>query len=151
MIVVPTTTFPWIWPSNGKIIRGPFQNFWILPLMEVFRHVYMTNCCYFYFRWFVAWGFMIHYWCLDYDGWWLILPILFLISWFNWRLNFLTLNSFWWYVHCWTHLSYHLPFICLLSDSSLSTLFTLPMTLFTLQRVVIFDLSNDLVFTSLVS
>ena len=28
--VVPTTTSPWIWPSNGKIVRGPLPKIWIL-------------------------------------------------------------------------------------------------------------------------
>ena len=60
-----------------------------------------------------------------------------LILWVNQWLNFLTLDSFWWYVHCWTHLSYHLPFRSLPSGLTLSTLFTLPSglplsTLFTL-------------------
>ena len=75
--IIPTTTPPWIWPSNGKILRSPYQNIWILSLMEVFRHVYMTNYSYIYFRWLKVWGSMIFPWCFDYDVWWLILPIIF--------------------------------------------------------------------------
>ena len=58
---------------------------------------------------------------------------------------------FWWYVHDWTHLSLYLPFRNLPSGLSLLTLFTLVVTLFTLQRVVIFDLSNEIFFTRLES
>ena len=119
--------------------------------MEVFRHVYMTNCSYFYFRWLKAWGPIIFHWCFDYDGWWLNLHILLLIPWVNWWLNFLTLNAFLWYDHCWTHLSCHLSFRSLPSGLSLSTLFTLPMTIFTLRRLVIFDHSNEMIFIGIVS
>ena len=42
-----------------------------------FRHVYMTNCSYFYFQWLKAWGFVIFHWFFDFDGWWLTLHILF--------------------------------------------------------------------------
>lgn len=52
--------------------------------------------------------------------------------------NLLTLNIFLWYGQYWTHLSYHVPLISLLNGVSLSPLFTLPMTLFTLQGVVFF-------------
>ena len=52
-----------------KILRGPYQNFWILPLMEVFRHVYMTNYSYsYYWKREVLWPFiyaltlMVHGW-----------------------------------------------------------------------------------------
>jgi hypothetical protein len=75
--VVPITTCPWIWPYNGKIIRGSYQSFWILPLMEFFIHVYMTNYSYCYFRWLKAWSSMVFPWCFEYYGWWLILPIFF--------------------------------------------------------------------------
>ena len=76
--VLPTTTSTWIWPSNGKILRGPLQKFWILQLMEVFVHLYMTNCFYIYFRWLKARGSMIFHWLFYYDCWWFIFPILFL-------------------------------------------------------------------------
>ena len=149
--VVPKTTSPWIWPSNGQILRGTFQNFWIPILLEVFRHVYMTNCSYFYFQWLKVWSYVIFHWCFDYDDWWLIFPILFFIPWVNWWLNLITLNSFWLYVHCWTHLSYDAPLRSLLSGLHLPNLFTLPMTLFTLRRVVIFYLSNNIIFMHIVS
>ena len=55
-------------------------------------------------------------------------------------LIFSLLDSFWWYVHGWTHFSLHLSYGSLPSGLSLSTLFTLPMTIFSLQRVVIFYL-----------
>ena len=42
--VVPKTTPPLIWPSNGKIIRGPYQIFFNPTLMEGFDYVNMTNC-----------------------------------------------------------------------------------------------------------
>ena len=92
--VVPATTYPWIWPSNGQILRGPYQIFWILPLMEVFRHVYMTNYSYIHFWWLKDWGSMIFHWCFGYDHWWLIFPIVFLISWVNWWLSCLLWMTF---------------------------------------------------------
>ena len=141
---VPTTTSPWIWPYNMKIIRGPLQKFWILPLMDVFRHVYMTNYSYIYFWLLRASSSMILHWCFHYDGWWLIFPILFLISSVNCWLNFLTLDVFLWYVHFLTHLSYHIPFRCLPSGLPLSTLFTL-------RRVVIFGIYNELIFIIMMS
>ena len=123
--VVPRTTPPWIWPSNGKILRVPYQKFLILNTYGGFRHVYMTNSSYFYIRWVKAWGSMIFHWCFDYDGWWLTLHIFVLIPWVNWWLNILSLDVFWWHGHFLTHLSYHLPLISILSGSPLSTLFTL--------------------------
>ena len=54
---------------------SPYQNFLILTLMEVSRHVYMTNWSYIYFLWLKAWGSMIFHWWFDYDGWSLIFPI----------------------------------------------------------------------------
>ena len=44
--VVPTTTPPLIWPSNGQILRGPYQKFLNPTLMEGFDYVNMTNCSY---------------------------------------------------------------------------------------------------------
>ena len=135
--VVPTTTSPWIWPYNDKIIRDPLRKLWILPFMGVLDlYIWLIAPSFPFDDWKleVLWSFI---WCFHYDGWWLILPIFLLIPWVNWWLNVLTLNVFWWYDHCWTHLNYHLPFKSLLSGLSLSTLFTLPMTLFTIQRVVI--------------
>ena len=55
-----------------------------------------------------------------------------------------------WYDHFWIHLVYHLPLISLLTSSPLFTLFTLPMTLFTLRSLVIFYHSNGIIFTSIV-
>ena len=141
--VVPTTTSFWIWPSNGKILRGLYQNFWILTLMEVFRHVYMTNCSYIYFWWLKGWGSMIFHWRFGFDGWWLILPILFWSHELIGVWNFLNLDWFLWYVHFLTHLSHHLPFKSLSSGLPLSTIFTL-------LRVVIFYLYNEITFTSFV-
>ena len=149
--VVPTTTSLWIRPSNGKILRISYQNFWILTLMEVFRYAYMTNCSTFTsddWRLEVVWYFLdalivivgdwyslYYFWYHELIGGWI----------------FLLLDSFWGYVHCWPNLSLYLSFRSLPSGLSLSTLFTLPMTPFTLQRVVIFDLFNKLVFTRLLS
>jgi len=80
VFVVPTTTSPWIWPSNGKILRGPYQIFWILTLMEVLRHVYMTNFSYIYFR------------LLKVEGAWSFLDDLIMIvgDWYSW-------SSFWYH------------------------------------------------------
>ena len=35
-MLYPQQPPPWIWPFNGKILRGPLLYFWILLLMEVF-------------------------------------------------------------------------------------------------------------------
>ena len=35
-VLYPKQPPPWIWPSNGKILRDPLLNFWILLLMDVF-------------------------------------------------------------------------------------------------------------------
>ena len=42
--LVPTTTSPWIWPSNGKIIRGPLPKFLIPTIFGGFQ-----RCIYDYF------------------------------------------------------------------------------------------------------
>ena len=138
LIVVPTTTPAWIWPSNGKILRGPYQNFWILILMEVFGYVYMTNCSYICFRWLKAWSCMIFYQCFDCDGWLLVYPVLFWYHELNGGWTLFLFDSFWWYVHWWTHLSLYLSFTSLPSGFSLLTLFTLPMTLSTFKGLLFF-------------
>lgn len=35
-LLYPQQPPPWIWPSNGQILRGPFLNFWIQLVVEVF-------------------------------------------------------------------------------------------------------------------
>lgn len=148
--VVPKTTPPCIRPSNGKIIRGPYQKFWILSLMEVFyMYIWLTAPTFTPDDWKVEvvwyfidalalmngnWYSLSSFWYHELIGGWI----------------FLLLDSFWWYVHDWTHLSLYLSFKRLPSGLSLFTLLTLPMTLFTLQRVFIFYLSNDFIFTRLV-
>ena len=149
--VVPIKNLPLIWPSNGKIIRGPYQYFLNPTLIEGFDYVNMTDCSYLLllviedlklyvllsmlWLWWLVIDLIYHFWYYEFFGGWI----------------YLLLDSFWWYVHCWSLLSLYLSFRSLPSCLSLSTLFTLPMTLFTVQMVVIFDLSNDLIFTRLVS
>jgi hypothetical protein len=60
------------------------------------------------------------HWCFEYDGWWSTLPIFFLIPWVNWWFNIITINSSWWYDHCWIHLIWHLPLRNLLTGSPFS-------------------------------
>ena len=104
----------------------------------------------FLFRWLKAWGYVIFHWCFDYDGWWLTLHIFFLSHELIGGWIFLLLESFWGYVHGCSHLSFYLSFRNLPNGLSLSTLFTLPMTLFTLRRLVIFYHSNGIIFIGIV-
>ena len=67
--VVPTTSPPWIWPSNGQILRGLYQKFWILQLWRFFCYVYMTNYSYICFWWLKIWSCMIFYWCFSFGEW----------------------------------------------------------------------------------
>ena len=74
-LVYPSTTSPWIWPSNGQIWRGHVPNFWILLFMEDFRHVYMTIAPMFptfdgFFWWLRVWNDVILHECFGLIGWW---------------------------------------------------------------------------------
>jgi hypothetical protein len=79
----------------------------------------------------------------------LTFPIFYLILWVNWWLHILSFNASLWYDNCWIHLVYHLPLRSLLTSSPSFTLFTLPMTLLTFQKLVIFDHYNGLIFTDI--
>ena len=91
--VVPTRTLPWIWSSNGKILRGPYKKFWILHLWRVFGYVYMTNCSYFCFLWLNTWSCVIFLsmLCL----WWLVTDLTYplLIKWVIWWFILLAIRS----------------------------------------------------------
>ena len=121
--VVPTTTPPLIWPSNGKIIRGPYQIFWILHLLEGFDYVNMTNCSYLLLPviedlklclllsmlwiWWLATGLIYPFWYYKLFCGWIDL----------------LLDSFWWYVHDWSLLRFYPSFKSLPISFLLLTIF----------------------------
>ena len=138
--VVPTTTSPLILPSYGKILTGPFLNFWILLLMEVFSmYIWLLAPTLLTFDdlfwWLRVEDDIIFHGCFVYDGWCFNLPIFYLIPWVNWWLNLLTRNASWWYYHCWN------PLVCKPSNR---------FTLFTHWRLVVFGHSNGIIFIGIV-
>ena len=117
--VVPITTSPWIWPSNGKIIRGPLLNFWILLLMEVLGMYILLIApnfplvCFSFVVWEpeVMWSLTIALSnMVDVD-----LAYIYLTLYNNWWLYHISWNASWWNFHYWSHLICYFPLRSLLT------------------------------------
>ena len=134
--VVPTTTSPWFWPSNGKILRGPLLNF-LNPttygVIGMYIWLIAPNLSFDDWKPKVMWSFIdplnmmvnLSYLLLDPMSQLVVESSYFEFFFMVWYLLYpvdLTLAP-------------HKP-------SNWFTLFTLPMTLFTLRRLVIFYHSN---------
>ena len=106
--LVPTTTSPWIWPSNGKIIRGPLPKFLIPTIFGGFQ-----RCIYDYFSYIHRFSFvsriMVWYFMDDFLNW-LIVNISYflyvdLLSLF--MILFLLLGILLWFINFWVIWFYH--------------------------------------------
>ena len=91
--VVPTTTSPFIWPSNGKILSGPYQIFWVLHIWMVFGYVYMTNCSYLLLL--MIEGLKLYNLLSMLWLWWLVIDLNYpiLMSWVIWWLDLFGIGS----------------------------------------------------------